>query len=118
MVESNGVVRVALNGQPFTEYRYTGVSRPFLYPILGPDGEHFTRRWPQEEVGGEKDHPHHRGMWWAHGDANGVDFWSEQRMPARPFTNRCCPGNPAATWSHFVAQPVGGSGRTCGGVRS
>lgn len=80
VVESNGVVRVSLHGQPFTEYRYTDVSRPFLYPILGPDGEHFTRRWPQDEVGGEeKDHPHHRGLWWAHGDANGVDFWSEQK---------------------------------------
>lgn len=84
VVETNGVVRVALNGQPFTEYRFQDVSRPFLFPILGPDGEHFTRRWPQEDPGGEeRDHPHHRGMWWAHGDANGVDFWSELKDAGR-----------------------------------
>jgi len=78
VVSTNGVVQVRLAGQPFTEYRYQDVSRPFLFPILGPGGEHFTRRWPQEDPGNEeRDHPHHRGLWWAHGDANGVDFWSE-----------------------------------------
>jgi len=25
----------------------------------------------------EKDHPHHRSLWFAHGEINGVDFWSE-----------------------------------------
>lgn len=84
VVETNGVVRVALNGQRFTEYRFRDVSRPFLFPILGPDGGQFTRRWPQEDVDGEeKDHPHHRGLWWAHGDANGVDFWSESKDAGR-----------------------------------
>ncbi len=84
VVETNGVVRVTLNGQAFSEYRFQDVSRPFLFPILGPDGEHFTRRWPQEDPGGEeKDHPHHRGLWWAHGDANGVDFWSELKDAGR-----------------------------------
>ena len=84
VVETNGVVRVALNGQRFTEYRFRDVSRPFLFPILGPDGGQFTRRWPHEDVEGEeKDHPHHRGLWWAHGDANGVDFWSESKDAGR-----------------------------------
>ncbi|MBX3731570.1 MAG: PmoA family protein [Verrucomicrobiae bacterium] len=84
VVATNGVVRVTLGGKPFTEYRYQDVSRPFLFPILGPDGQHFTRRWPQEDPGGEdRDHPHHRGLWWAHGDANGVDFWSESADAGR-----------------------------------
>jgi len=84
VVQTNGVVRVTLNGQAFSEYRFQDVSRPFLFPILGPDGEHFTRRWPQEDPGGEeRDHPHHRGLWWAHGDANGVDFWSELKDAGR-----------------------------------
>ncbi|MBN8245851.1 MAG: PmoA family protein [Verrucomicrobia bacterium] len=84
VVATQGVVQVHLAGQPFTEYRYQEVSRPFLFPILGPDGEHFTRRWPQEDPGNEeRDHPHHRGLWWAHGDANGVDFWSESKTAGR-----------------------------------
>lgn len=76
--ETNNVIRVDLNGERFTEYHFRDVSRPFLFPILGPAGEHFTRQWPQAEPGGEeKDHPHHHALWWSHGDANGVDFWSE-----------------------------------------
>ncbi len=76
--ETNNVVRVEFDGQLFTEYHFRDVSRPFLYPLLGPNGEHFTRRWPQEDVPDEEhDHPHHHAFWFAHGDVNGVDLWSE-----------------------------------------
>ncbi len=84
LTETNDVVRVELDGKLFTEYRFRDVSRPFLYPILGPNDEHMTRRWPQETVPGEEqDHPHHHALWWAHGDVNGVDFWSEQKDAGR-----------------------------------
>lgn len=76
--ETNNVIRVEFDGQLFTQYHFRDVSRPFLYPLLGPGGEHFTRRWPQEDVPGEEhDHPHHHALWFAHGDVNGVDLWSE-----------------------------------------
>lgn len=82
--ETNNVVRVELNGQLFTEYHFRDVSRPFLFPVLGPDGEHFTRQWPQTDPGGEeKDHPHHHSVWWSHGEANGQDFWSESAKAGR-----------------------------------
>lgn len=82
--ETNQVVRVELNGRLFTQYNFRDVSRPFLYPILTHDDHHMTRRWPQEEVDGEeRDHPHHKGLWWSHGDANGVDFWSESKDAGR-----------------------------------
>ncbi len=78
LFETNNVIRVELDGRLFTEYHFRDVSRPFLYPILSATGEHLTRRWPQETVPGEEhDHPHHHGLWWAHGAANGQDFWSE-----------------------------------------
>jgi Methane oxygenase PmoA len=82
--ETNQVVQVELDGRLFTQYHFRDVSRPFLYPILAPDDRHMTRRWPQEEIAGEeRDHPHHKGLWWAHGDANGVDFWSESKDAGR-----------------------------------
>jgi len=32
-----------------------------------------------ESVPGEShDHPHHRGLWFSHGDVNGFDFWSNE----------------------------------------
>jgi hypothetical protein len=38
----------------------------------------MTRSYPMEKVEGEaQDHPHHRSLWFAHGNVNGVDFWAE-----------------------------------------
>lgn len=57
----------------------TGPTKPYLYPILPfGDDTHMTRRWPVEKGTDEaEDHPHHRGLWFTHGDINGVDFWTE-----------------------------------------
>jgi hypothetical protein len=71
-------LKIDINGQPFTEYHFRGGSRPYLYPLLGPDGLPMTRSWPMKEAPAEeRDHPHHRSFWYAHGDINGHDFWSE-----------------------------------------
>jgi hypothetical protein len=71
-------LRVEINGQLFTEYHYQGVSRPFFYPVLGPDELPMTRKWPLEQTTDEEhDHPHHRGLWYAHSSVDGFDFWTE-----------------------------------------
>lgn len=71
-------LRVEINGQPFTEYNFKNVPRPFFYPVLGPDDAAMTRNWPVKEVPNEShDHPHHRGLWLAHSSVNGVDCWTE-----------------------------------------
>lgn len=77
-------VRVEIGGELFTEYHYQGVSRPFLYPVLGPDELPMSRNWPMQAAPGEdRDHPHHRSLWYAHGDINGVDLWSESDRAGR-----------------------------------
>src|SRR6267143_222492 len=78
-IEQHGdIVRIEIGGELFAEYHHKEVSRPFLYPIIGPDGLSMTRNWPMKEAEGEEhDHPHHRSFWYAHGDVNGHDFWSE-----------------------------------------
>ena len=50
---------------------------PALWPLRTIDRIEVTRAFPfREDVSGEShDHPHHRSMWAAHGDVNGVDFW-------------------------------------------
>lgn len=72
-------VTVRLAGKLFTEYRYTGFAKPILYPVIGPTGVGMTRNWPiRKGVKGEAaDHVHHKSLWLAHGDVNGVDFWLE-----------------------------------------
>jgi hypothetical protein len=77
-------VRIEIQGELFSEYWYEGVSRPFLYPVLGPEGIRMTRHWPIEEKAGEdRDHPHHKSLWYAHGAVNGHDFWSESPNAGR-----------------------------------
>ena len=76
--EQDGRLRVEVDGALFTEYYFRDISRPFLYPVLGPGDLPLTRNWPMKEVPGEeRDHPHQKSLWWTHGDINGVDFWSE-----------------------------------------
>ncbi len=73
-----GKLRIELNGELFSEYVYEDTTRPFLYPIIGPGGEKMTRNWPMKDEGQEeRDHPHHKSWWYAHGAINGIDFWSE-----------------------------------------
>jgi hypothetical protein len=70
-------VRVLLDGILFTAFRHGGVEKPGLYPLLAPGGAHVTRGFPMAPRPGEAhDHPHHTSQWFAHGDVNGVDFWS------------------------------------------
>jgi len=40
----------------------------------------MTRNWPMKTTPNEEhDHPHHRSLWFAHGEMNGRDFWSEEK---------------------------------------
>ena len=74
-------VKVEINGQPFTEYHFADVPRPYFYPLLGPGEVPMTRKWPLENGENEEhDHPHHRSLWFAHGAVNGRDFWSEEKQ--------------------------------------
>ncbi len=78
MKESADKVRVEIDGQLFTEYCFTGASHVYFYPLIGPGGARMTRDWPMKDTPGEDhDHPHHRSLWFAHGQVNGVDFWTE-----------------------------------------
>lgn len=71
-------VRVEISGKLFTEYVFKGASRPYLYPVLAADGTPLSRDFPMGDTPGEdRDHPHHRALMFAHGDANKVDFWNE-----------------------------------------
>ena len=79
IAERDGKLVIEIGGQPFAGVtHYQNVPKPFLYPVLGPAGEPMTRNWPMEDLPDEEhDHPHHRSIWYAHGEVNGQDFWSE-----------------------------------------
>lgn len=71
-------ISIDINGKPFTELLISGadVRKPYLHPIRSASGKIVSRQYPMANAVGEtKDHPHHRGLWFNHGDVNGVDFW-------------------------------------------
>src|SRR3981081_608048 len=73
-------ISVEIDGKPYTEYFLSADgNKPYVYPLRTASGILVPRHFPMEEVAGEtKDHPHHRGMFFAHGDINGVNFWATE----------------------------------------
>ncbi len=81
----NGNVEITLAGDRLGTYHGEEKwVRPFLEPLMGPFGKSVTRGWPANGRPGEaEDHPHHKSVWVAHGDVNGVDNWSEAKSCGR-----------------------------------
>jgi hypothetical protein len=78
---SDGKIDFLIGGDLFTTYHFGAeIARPYLYPVIGPGGACVTRHYPmRDDIPGEtKDHHHHKSVWVAHGDVNGVDDWSEE----------------------------------------
>jgi hypothetical protein len=71
-------VDVLVDGKPFTAYIWPDrLKKPVLYPLRTAGDTVVTRGFPLEPRAGERvDHPHHVGLWFNHGDVNGVDFWN------------------------------------------
>jgi hypothetical protein len=76
--EGDRRVDITIDGKPFTSYIYPDtLKKPVLYPIRSSNGTVVTRGFPLEPRPGERvDHPHHVGLWFNHGDVNGLDFWN------------------------------------------
>jgi hypothetical protein len=76
--ESGKRVDITIDGMPFTSYIYPDtLKKPVLYPIRTAAGTLVTRGFPLDPRPRERfDHPHHVGLWFNHGDVNGLDFWN------------------------------------------
>ncbi len=70
---------VMADGEPFATLRFGPDERtPAVFPLYAAGGRLVLRSFPFARVEGETDdHPHHRGMWFAHGDVDGHDFWHD-----------------------------------------
>jgi hypothetical protein len=92
---------IELNGTPFTSYVFAGdVMKTFFHPLRDARGVSVTRGYPIVlDVPGEtKDHPHHKGLWFAHGDTNGVDFWAEKGKIVHRSFNKIMTGEGKASF--------------------
>jgi hypothetical protein len=77
-------VDMRIAGRPFTTYYFDpSVAKPYFSPLRSAHGTVVTRGFPMRpDIAGEDhDEPHQRGMYFAHGDINGFDFWGEAAFP-------------------------------------
>ncbi len=88
--QGNGKISVDVDGRPFTEFFYgADAPKPYLHPLRAASGLIVSRHFPMAKVEGETlDHPHHRGLWFTHGDVNGVDFWANEPSATRKNLGR------------------------------
>lgn len=73
--EKDGGFSVTIGSQPFT-FLHTGPewAKPYLAPVQAADGAIVTRAIGDPE---DKDHPHHKGIWFSVDEVNGIKFWAE-----------------------------------------
>jgi hypothetical protein len=78
---------VDVQGKPFTALYITGTetTKPYFHPVRAASGTIVTRRYPMESVEGElRNEKHQRGLWFSHGDVNGLDFWDNEASYTTP----------------------------------
>ncbi len=73
-------IEILVDGQPFSTFFFgPETHKPYLHPLRSASGKIVSRGYPMADVAGEpRDHPHHRGLWFTHGEVNGLDFWSPE----------------------------------------
>lgn len=79
-------ISVEIDGKPYTDFFLApGGNKPYVYPLRTASGIVVTRHYPMEDFPDEtKDHPHQRGMFFAHGDVNGYNFWATEPSMKNP----------------------------------
>jgi hypothetical protein len=80
-------ITVDVQGKPFTALYIAGAetTKPYFHPVRAASGTIVTRRYPMEMVEGElRNEKHQRGLWFSHGDVNGLDFWDNEASYTTP----------------------------------
>lgn len=72
------VYEVYIEDKLFTAYYAPADGKkPYLWPINVADTATLTRDYPMDPTNKPSDHPHHKSVWSAFGEVNGVDCWAE-----------------------------------------
>jgi len=77
IIQASDELLISVDGMPFTTYHFqpgadAQWAGPYFFPLRAADGVAVTTNRARD--GG--DHPHHRSLWFAHGDVNGANCWS------------------------------------------
>src|SRR5215475_8816768 len=84
--DGDGII-VDVGATPFTALYITGAetTKQYFHPVRAATGTIVARRYPMESVEGElHNEKHQRGLWFSHGDVNGLDFWDNEASYTTP----------------------------------
>ena len=84
LIRKGQQIEVFIGGHPFTTFHFdAAVAKPYMSPLRSAQGTIVTRGFPMitNIPGEDRDEPHQRAMYFAHGDVNGYDFWGEAAFP-------------------------------------
>ncbi len=108
IIDKNGAnLDVRINNELFTTYNTTtGPNKPYFYPMFAPGHKRIVRGYPIEKIAGENsnDHPHHRGLWFTHGEVNGEDYWAEGPKSAKTVNKGYGPVVSGPVYGSFEAR--------------
>ncbi len=94
-----GGIQVTIGGKPFTTLR-ADLRHPDLWPLRNSSGHALTRGFPRTEIDGERrDHSHHQGLWYAHGQVNGLDFWHDKNLTVEMRRGELASGQNRGSWT-------------------
>lgn len=80
VTQKGDVIAITIDGKPYSDLYLAG-PKAYLHPLRSASGKIVSRMYPMEKREGEvTDHPHHRGLWYGHGNVNGFDFWSNDPL--------------------------------------
>jgi hypothetical protein len=81
---------VKVDGEVFAEYLTHMGHQPAVWPINGLTGQPMTRQFPMGPLLTDEmdDHLHHVSLWFAHGNVNGLDFWTDRAKAAAHKDNQ------------------------------
>ena len=72
---------VSIGGKFFASYDVASVTKPTIWPIVGPGGQSMLRDYPMKKdtPGEAHDHIHHQGIFIGHERISGANFWHIDR---------------------------------------
>jgi Family of unknown function (DUF6807) len=85
MKRNDNQIEVMIGGHPFTTYYFDSeIAKAYFQPLRSAQGTIVTRGYPigdvvpEEHVHDSSVEPHQRPLYFAHGDIDGLSFWSEE----------------------------------------